>query len=136
MTAGQGARIALETAITLAFCGAVTVLAPPGVSAGSCGAALGDYRGEFTATEDSSNVLSFDGEGGIAFRSTGLGNGEGTYAVIPTGGFSATLRMREGGAGTSMVKSVTFACPAPGTQVASFNSLDQDGRRFSYVRSN
>lgn len=138
MTAGRGVRIALAMALTLGFCAAASAVAPLGAAAGLCGAGLGDYRGEFTATEDSSNVLSFDGTGGIAFRSAQLGVGEGIYAVVPSGGFSAAMRMAGGGTrdnSTSMVKSVTFVCPAPGTQVMSFRSLDQDSRRFSFVRS-
>ncbi|AYF73708.1 hypothetical protein D7D52_07385 [Nocardia yunnanensis] len=122
-------------ALTVAVCAAVTVEAPLAAGIGGCGAALGDYRGEFTAAEDSANVLTFDGAGGIAFRGGRAGTGEGIYAVIPSGGFSATLRMTGGGAPTSMVKSVTFACPAPGTQVASFRSLDENSARFTYARS-
>ncbi|MEC3957823.1 hypothetical protein VMT65_32645 [Nocardia sp. CDC153] len=142
MAAGQGSRIAVATALTLGVCAAVTAEAPLGAGAGPCGAGLGDYRGEFTAAEDPSNVLSFDGAGGIAFRSRTLGAGEGIYATIPSGGFTATLRMSSSGTdsarpdnATSMVKSVTFACPAPGTQVATFNSLDQSSRRFNFIRS-
>ncbi|WP_369637593.1 hypothetical protein [Nocardia sp. JMUB6875] len=138
MTAGQGSRVAVAMALALGFCAAATAAAPPGAAAGTCGAGLGDYRGEFTAAEDPSNVLSFDGTGGIAFRSAQLGAGEGIYAVVPSGGFSAAMRMAGAGTGdksTSMVKSVTFVCPAPGTEVMSFRSLDQDSRRFSFVRS-
>ncbi|MGW4246771.1 hypothetical protein [Nocardia sp. NPDC004722] len=113
----------------------MTVQAPFAAAVGGCGAALGDYQGEFTAAEDSSNVLAFDGAGGIAFRSARSGAGEGIYAVIPSGGFSAAMRMTGGAAATSMVKSVTFVCPAPGTQVMSFRSLDENSARFSYVRS-
>ncbi len=136
MTAGSGSRMAAGAALTLAFCAAVTAEAPPGASIGPCGAGLGDYRGEFAAAEDASNVLSFDGAGGIGFRSTRLGRGEGIYAVVPSGGFSAAMRMTDSGAATSMVKSVVFTCPPPGTQVVSFGSLDENGRRFNYVRSN
>ncbi|MFE3228144.1 hypothetical protein [Nocardia sp. NPDC059228] len=142
MTAGPGSRIAIAGALTLALSAALTATAPSGVAAGSCGASLGDYRGEYTAAEDSTNVLSFDGTGGIAFRSARLGNGEGMYTVIPSGGFTATLRLTDSGEDvarpgnqTAMVKSTAFICPGPGTVVGNFNSLDQSGRRFNYVRS-
>ncbi|MFJ9369902.1 hypothetical protein ACIRRA_36560 [Nocardia sp. NPDC101769] len=142
MTAGPCSRIAIAGALTLALSAAVTATSHPGLAAGSCGASLGDFRGEFTAAEDSSNVLNFDGGGGIAFRSGRFGTGEGIYAVIPSGGFSATLRLTDSGEDverpgnqTAMVKSTAFICPGPGTIVGSFNSLDQSGRRFNYVRS-
>ncbi|MFE3194781.1 hypothetical protein ACFXHA_37655 [Nocardia sp. NPDC059240] len=135
MSAGPGTTIALAGALTLAVCAGVAARAPVAAAVGGCGATLGDYRGEFTTAEDSSNVLAFDGAGGIAFRSARSGAGEGIYAVIPSGGFSAAMRMTGGGSATSMVKSVTFVCPAPGTQVMSFRSLDENSARFSYVRS-
>ncbi|MGV9664611.1 hypothetical protein ACWDUL_23765 [Nocardia niigatensis] len=142
MTVGPGSRIAITAALTLAVSAAVIGAAPVGAAAGSCGASLGDYRGEFVAAEDPSNVLSFDGAGGIAFRSSRFGIGEGIYTVIPTGGFSATLRLTDSGEDVArpgneraMVKSTAFVCPTPGPTVGNFSSLDQSGRRFNYVRS-
>ncbi|MTE15622.1 hypothetical protein [Nocardia aurantiaca] len=142
MTAGPGSRIVAAAALMLAVSAVVTVNAPLGAGAGTCGAGLGDFRGEFAAVEDASNTLSFDGAGGIAFRSARFGRGEGIYAVIPSGGFYATLRMTDSGEdsarpdnATAMVKSTSFQCPAPGTIVGTFISLDQSSRKFNYART-
>ncbi|MGW4351066.1 hypothetical protein ACWELJ_03145 [Nocardia sp. NPDC004582] len=142
MAAGPGSRIAVAAALTLAVSAAVTVNAPLSAGAGACGSSLGDYRGEFAVEGDPGTVLSFDGAGGLAFRSARLGNGAGLYAVISSGGFTATLRMADSGEdaarpenSTSMVKSTTLLCPAGGTRVGNFRSLDQSSRRFNYVRS-
>ncbi|MFD6355874.1 hypothetical protein [Nocardia tengchongensis] len=141
MTAGSGSRIAVTAALTLAVSAAVAVHAPLSAGAGTCGSSLEDFRGEFAVQDDPGTVLSFDGAGGIAFRGTRLGAGEGIYAVIPSGGFTATLRMTDSGEdavrpdnSTAMVKSTILTCPA-GTQVGTFLSLDQSSRRFNYARS-
>lgn len=141
MGVGTVSRMAAVALAGTALGAGMAALAPAGNAAGSCGADLGDYRGEFTAWEEPGNVLQFDGAGGITFRSTQHGNGSGIYTVIPSGGFTASLRMDAKGPGapanaTGMVKTTTFYCAAPGTIVTSFSSLDQSGGRFTYNRTN
>ncbi|MGW4532310.1 hypothetical protein ACWEOI_15295 [Nocardia sp. NPDC004340] len=142
MAAGPGSRIAVAAALMLAVSAAVTANAPMSAAVGTCGSSLGDYRGEFAVEGEPGTVLSFDGAGGLTFHSARFGNGEGLYAVIPSGGFTATLRMADSGEDaarpentTSMVKSTILLCPTQGTQVGNFRSLDQSSRRFDYVRS-
>ncbi|MFJ4658979.1 hypothetical protein ACIP5Y_47550 [Nocardia sp. NPDC088792] len=141
MAVGRVSRIAAVVTAGTALGAGISALAPAGNAAGLCGADLGDYRGEFAAQEESGNVLQFDGAGGITFRSAQHGNGSGIYAVIPSGGFTASLRMDAKGPGapanaTGMVKTTTFYCAAPGTIVTSFTSLDQSSGRFTYNRVN
>ncbi|MET9487288.1 hypothetical protein [Nocardia sp. NPDC006630] len=140
MTAGPGSRTAALVVLAIGACAALTCSAPASTATGGCGTDLSDVKGEFTAQEGAFNVLQFDGAGGITFRSDRHGNGSGIYAIIPTGGFTAAMRMSDNGsadarAATAAVKSMTFACAAPGSQVTAFTSLDQNARSFDYVRS-
>ncbi|MCU1645075.1 MAG: hypothetical protein JWN03_5350 [Nocardia sp.] len=140
MTAGPGSRTAVVAALTIVACAALTCSAPFSGASGGCGTDLNDVKGEFTAQEGAFNVLQFDGAGGITFRSDRHGNGTGIYAIIPTGGFTAAMKMSDNGsedarAATAAVKSMKFACAAPGTQVTTFTSLDQNARSFDYARS-
>ncbi|MEV6769806.1 hypothetical protein AB0N05_14380 [Nocardia sp. NPDC051030] len=140
MTAAPGSKIPVLAALIILASAAVTAAAPTGNAAG-CGTDFADFHGEFTAQEDAQNSLRFDDDGGITFRSPRYGVGDGIYALVPSGGFSAAIRMTEIGADdaragnvTGMVKSTTLACGAPSSQVTSFTSLDQSSRRFNYTR--
>lgn len=140
--AGPGSRIAVAVAMVVVGGAAVLAQAPSGSAIAGCGTNFTDFRGGFTAEGDPQNSLQFDEGGGITFHSVRFGTGEGIYAVIPTGGFTAALRLSDKGEdiarianATSMVKSTAFVCAAPGTQVTTFTSLDQSSRRLNYVRT-
>ncbi|WP_067686072.1 hypothetical protein [Nocardia jejuensis] len=129
-------------ALIIASGAGMIAAAPSSMGEGGCGTNFGDFLGEFTAREDPANVIRFDDAGGVTFRSVSYGNGSGIFAVMPSGGFSAALRMTDHAPGdtrpanaTGMIKSTVFLCENTSPQVTSFTSLDQDSRNFDYVRS-